>query len=35
MFLFDTNICVYPMKGKYFLQEKLEMCLGNLDLFLR
>ncbi len=24
MFLFDTNICIYHMKGKYLLQEKFE-----------
>lgn len=24
MFLLDTNICIYHMKGKYFLQEKFE-----------
>lgn len=24
MFLFDTNICIYHIKGKYFLQEKFE-----------
>lgn len=27
MFLFDTNICIYHMKGKYFLQEKFENVL--------
>ncbi|MBA4302404.1 MAG: VapC toxin family PIN domain ribonuclease [Cyclobacterium sp.] len=24
MFLFDTNICIYHIKGKYFLQDKFE-----------